>query len=133
MDMTISFPGGKRVDAEYDGFRISTDQGKTAGGEGSAPEPFSLFLASIGTCAGIYVLSFCQNRNIPTDGISIVQSHEKDPETKKLTKLTIDIRVPPSFPEKYLSAVRAAADGCKVKKTIAAPPEFVIESHVTAG
>ncbi len=133
MDMTISFPGGKRVDADYEGFKVSTDQSKAGGGEASAPEPFSLFLASIGTCAGIYVLSFCQNRGIPTDGITIVQSHEKDPETKRLTKLTIDIRVPASFPEKYLGAVRAAADGCKVKKTIAAPPEFVIESHVTAG
>ena len=64
MDMEIQFPGGKKVDALYKGFTIKTDQPKNEGGEGSAPEPFSLFLTSIGTCAGIYVLNFCQNRNI---------------------------------------------------------------------
>jgi len=130
MDLTISFPGGKKVDADYGGFHLQTDQPASGGGEGSAPEPFSLFLASIGTCAGIYVLSFCQKRDIPTAGMKIVQRHETDPETKRLTKLTLDIQLPAGFPEKYLGAVRQAAEGCKVKKTIAAPPEFVIESHV---
>ena len=46
--MTVSFPGGKRVDAEYGGFTIRTDQPPQGGGEGSAPPPFDLFLASIG-------------------------------------------------------------------------------------
>jgi ribosomal protein S12 methylthiotransferase accessory factor len=59
MEMTISFPGGKRVDAHLMGRTIQTDQAREAGGDGSAPEPYTLFLSSIGTCAGIYVLGFC--------------------------------------------------------------------------
>lgn len=132
MDMKITFPGGKRVDAETEGFRIATDQGVKSGGEGSAPEPFTLFLASIGTCAGIYVLSFCQTRQIPTEGVSLVQRSEFDPETKKLLRVHLDIQVPPGFPEKYLGALQKAADNCKVKRTLAAPPEFTIESRVVA-
>ena len=66
-EMIVTFGGGKKVNAEFNGFTIATDQAIYAGGEGAAPEPFSLFLASIGTCAGIFVLSFCQSRGIPTD------------------------------------------------------------------
>ncbi|MBW2050564.1 MAG: osmotically inducible protein OsmC, partial [Deltaproteobacteria bacterium] len=49
----VSFPGGKRVDAQIGGFTIKTDQSRDNGGDESAPEPFQLFLASIATCAGI--------------------------------------------------------------------------------
>ncbi len=41
MDMKISFPGGKKVDADYKGFTIKTDQPRHEEGDGSAPEPFS--------------------------------------------------------------------------------------------
>ncbi len=128
--LTITFPGGKRVNAELDGQEIRTDQPKSNGGEESAPAPFELFLASIGTCAGIYVLSFCRKREIPTDGIRLEQRMEFDPETGVLSKVEIDIRVPPSFPEKYYDALVRAADGCAVKKAIQAQPKFAVRTVV---
>lgn len=130
MDMTITFPGGKRVDAAFDGFVVETDQPPSGGGEGSAPAPFSLFLASIGTCAGIYVLGFCQARNIPTDGVRLVQHNEWDPASHRLARVRLDIELPASFPEKYREAVRRAAESCAVKKAIANPPELVVESKL---
>jgi ribosomal protein S12 methylthiotransferase accessory factor len=132
MEMTISFPGGKRVNASFMGRTIPTDQAREAGGDGSAPEPYTLFLSSIGTCAGIYVLGFCQARGIPTDGIQLTQKMEFDPTTHRLSQVRIEIEVPPSFPEKYLGAVRRAADLCAVKRAILEPPEFVVETKVVA-
>jgi ribosomal protein S12 methylthiotransferase accessory factor len=130
-EMTITFPGGKRVNAEFNGRDIPTDQSPAAGGEGSAPEPFALFLASIGTCAGIFVLSFCQTRNLPTDGIRLTQRLEFNPDTRALARVHLDIQVPPSFPEKYRDALVRAADGCAVKKAIQAQPEFVVRTVVS--
>lgn len=130
MDMTITFSGGKKVDASFRGFTVKTDQPAQAGGDGSAPEPFMMFLASIGTCAGIYVLGFCQARGIPTDGIKLVQHNEWNPETHKLAKVGIEIQVPADFPEKYRTAVQRAADQCAVKRTIADPPEFEVRTQV---
>jgi len=129
--MTVSFPGGKRVNASYDGFEIATDQSEKSGGSGSAPEPFDLFLSSIATCAGIYVLGFCQKRDIPSEGIQLTQSWEKDKKTKRLTNIRISIEVPPDFPEKYHSALVRSANLCTVKKTMEAPPEFHVETVVT--
>jgi putative redox protein len=126
MEMKISFPGGKKVDAEYEGFTIKTDQSVKCGGDASAPEPFNYFLASIGTCAGIYVLSFCQQRKIPTDNIRIIQRMEDSADGKMVGKIILDIKLPSDFPEKYRKAVVSAAQLCAVKKHLEQPPEFSI-------
>ncbi len=126
MDMEITFPGGLKVDALYKGFTIHTDQSKKDGGDASSPAPFDLFLASIATCAGIYVLRFCQKRNIDTQGLKLFFKKEVDIELKMISKITMDIQVPPEFPAKYHSAVIKAVNLCSVKNHIINPPEFQI-------
>ncbi len=132
MEMIIDFPGGKRVDAHFGSYTVPTDQPPQAGGDGSAPTPFATFLASIGTCAGIYVLGFCQQRGIPTDGIKIIQRMEVDRATGMTTKVYLDIHLPPDFPEKYKDAVIRSADQCAVKKHLAHPPQFEITAKIGA-
>ena len=126
--MTVNFPGGKRVNASYNGFEIATDQAVDSGGEGSAPEPFDYFLASLATCAGIYVLVFCQKRNLPHRGIRLVQGWERDEKSGRIETIRISIEVPPDFPEKYHNALVRTAKQCSVKKTLENPPEFVVET-----
>jgi putative redox protein len=129
MEIKITFPGGKKVNAEMGGVIIPTDQSVEDGGEGSAPSPFAYFLASLGTCAGIYVLSFCQQRDIATEGMSLSQRMEFDVDgsgKRRLSRVTLDIMLPPGFPEKYRNAVVKTAELCTVKKVISDPPEFVI-------
>ena len=129
-ELIVVSGGGKKVNAHYRGMVIETDQSVEGGGEGSAPEPFSLFLASIGTCAGIYVYSFCQARNIPTDNIRIVQKNYRKEEGKGIGRITLTIEVPATFPEKYHAALVRSADLCAVKKHIMSPPEFEVSARV---
>src|SRR5512147_2076692 len=113
--MTVSFPGGKRVDAQFNGFTIRTDQPAEVGGAGSAPEPFDLFLASIATCAGIYVKGYCDTRGIETDGLALEMQVERDPALRRITRLVLDFTLPPNFPEAHRAAVVRAAELCAVK------------------
>lgn len=131
MELTVTFPGGKRVDAQILGHTIKTDQAPEAGGEGTAPEPYLLFLASLGTCAGIYVLSFCQRRGLSTEGIFLRQRMDFDPSGGRLERVTLAIHVPPSFPGKYRDALVRAADQCAVKKVLFDPPAFEIHTEVS--
>ncbi len=124
MDMRIYFPGGKKVNADYLNFTHKTDQPVMAGGEGTAPAPFDLFLASIGTCAGIYVLGFCNQRGIDTKNIEIIQSIKFNSKTRMIGKIDLEIKLPDSFPEKYKNAVIQSASLCAVKKHMEDPPEF---------
>lgn len=128
LEIEVTHGGGKKIDAHVNGFTINTDQIPKAGGDGSAPEPFVLFLSSLATCAGIYVIGFCQARDIPTEGIKLVQDHEFDEKKGKLTRITLKVHLPESFPDKYRDAVQRAAALCTVKKTIENPPEMVVET-----
>lgn len=128
MNMLIDFPGGARVDAHFGDFTVRTDQPPSGGGDSSAPAPFDYFLASLGTCAGIYVLGFCRSRNLPTDNIRLLQKNHFDPLTHMLTDVTFEIQLPPDFPERYKPAVMRAVEQCKVKKHLEHPPQFEIKT-----
>jgi ribosomal protein S12 methylthiotransferase accessory factor len=126
-EMTVTLAGGKRVNVRYDGFEIATDQSRDNGGEASAPEPFDLFLASLATCAGAYVAGFCGKRDIPTDGIRLVQRWERDAEGRLVT-IRLEVQVPPSFPQRYRDAVVRAAELCAVKRVLERPPTMEVRA-----
>jgi putative redox protein len=128
MEMLIDFPGGARVDAHFNEFTVKTDQPPQGGGESSAPTPFATFLASLGTCAGIYVLGFCRQRGIPAEGIRLLQRMESNPQTGLVSHVTLDIQLPPDFPEKYREAVIRAAEQCAVKKHFEHPPAITVST-----
>lgn len=124
MEMLIDFPGGAKVDAHFGSFTVKTDQPPIGGGEGSAPTPFAVFLASIGACAGIYVLGFCRQRGLSTDGIQIIQRVHNNPATGMIEDIDLEIQVPPEFPERYTEALVRSAELCAVKKHLEKPPAF---------
>ncbi len=126
MEMKIYFPGGKRVYADYGGFTIETDQPARGGGDDSAPAPFDLFLASIGTCAGIFALGFMQQRGIDPAGSGIRMTPQFDPNVGLITRIDLELTLPDGFPEKYTSAIVNAMNLCTVKKHLHQPPEFQI-------
>ena len=126
MEMIIDFPGGSRVDAHFGPYTVATDQPPVA----SAPTPFAVFLASIGTCAGIYVLGFCKQRNLPTEGIRIVQRIHSSPMSGMVENIELEIQIPADFPEKYRGSLINSAELCAVKKHLENPPKFDVTTKV---
>ena len=122
MELVIDFPSGSRVDAHFGKFTVATDQPPVA----SAPSPFDLFLSSIGTCAGIYVLGFCRQRNLPTEGMRIVERINRNQLSGMVEKIDLEIQVPSGFPEKYRESLIRSAELCAVKKHLENPPKFDI-------
>jgi ribosomal protein S12 methylthiotransferase accessory factor len=131
-NLSVTFPGGKRVDATYAGFTVHTDQPAEKGGDGSAPSPFDLFLASIATCAGIYVKGYCDARGIATEGLGLEMEVERDPDRGMVTRLAISLLLPDGFPEKHRDGVLRAAEHCAVKKHLLSPPAFEIRAQSRA-
>ncbi len=121
-EVEVSFPGGKRVDARVGAFVVHTDQPPEDGGDGTAPSPFDLFLSALATCAGFYVLAFCQARKISMQGLSVRQHAEVDPASGLPRRIRIELHLPPTFPDHLRAAVVRAAESCKARKTIAANP-----------
>jgi putative redox protein len=132
MEMIIDFPGGDRVDAHFGPYTVMTDQPTKSGEPGSAPTPFALFLASIATCAGIYVLGFCKQRNLPTEGMKVIQRAHRNQQTGMIESVDLEIQVPPDFPEKYLPSLVRSAELCAVKKHLETPPVFNVFTRTAA-
>ena len=122
----VTFPGGTKVTANFGKFEVPTDQPIEDGGTDTAPEPYMLFLSSIVTCAGFYVLRFCQQRELPTEGLGMTLDIERNPETRSLDKVKLAIQLPEGFPKKYQRAIIRAAEMCSVKKALMSTPEFEI-------
>lgn len=129
MRIEIEFPGGARVDALVGEHLIKTDQPPQGGGEGSAPTPFTLFLASLATCAGFYVLGFCRQRGLSTEGLRIVQDSSTNPSTGHVEEIDLEIELPVGFPEQYRESLVRAADLCAVKEHLQDPPKISISAH----
>jgi ribosomal protein S12 methylthiotransferase accessory factor len=85
-------------------------------------------LASIATCAGIYVKGYCDSRAIATEGLGLEMRIEREPEKSRVARLVLEIRLPEGFPDKHREAVIRAADLCAVKKHILDPPAFEIRT-----
>ena len=128
--MTVTFPGGKRAEAVCGGFVVRTDQPEQKGGDGSAPSPFDLFLASIATCAGVYVKGYCDARGIETRGLGLEMRVERDAEGRMVERLVLEIRLPEGFPPKHREGVLRAAELCAVKKHLLHPPAVEIHAEL---
>ncbi|RME21693.1 MAG: osmotically inducible protein OsmC [Deltaproteobacteria bacterium] len=128
MDIEVSFPGGMKVDAKAGRWVISTDQSEKSGGSETAPEPYTLFLASLATCAGIYVLRYLQVRGLPTEGLKLVQRHAFDEKKHRLQKVELEITLPAGIEEKHRKAIERTAASCAVKRTIENPPLFEVKA-----
>jgi len=129
-EMKVIFAGGKKVNSYYKGFTVETDQPFDEGGEGLAPEPYDLFLASIGTCAGVYVVYFCDERGIDISDLKMTVAFERNEKTHLIETVRIHMDLPPGFPKKYRSAVVRAAALCTVKRSLANPPRFEVDADI---
>ena len=126
-EIIITLPHQRRIDAQLGEYAVHTDQPKDNGGEGVAPSPFDLFLASLGTCAGIFVQGFCAKRGLSTEGIRLIERPSYG-EDGVLKAVDIELQLPATFPEKYKEAVVRVASECSVKKAIAAQPQFTVHA-----
>jgi len=127
MPIDVYFEGNKRVNAVIEGFTVKTDQPVQSGGDNSAPTPFNMFLASLATCAGIYVKGFCDQRGIESEHIRIAMDYNYDPVRRMIAKFIMLIHVPAGFPEQYEAAVVKAASFCTVKRHL----NPAIENEIT--
>ncbi len=127
MKIEVNLLEGQQLQASFGEYKITSDQSIAVGGTAEHPEPFDYFLASMPLCAVFYMRKFCQQRDINTDGLKVVQNNENICENDHYKKkIILEVTLPEGFPKKYNKAILAAANTCTIKKVIQALPEFDI-------
>lgn len=127
MNIEVNLLDGFKVQAQVDALSIIADQPALKGGSGDFPSPYEYFLASIGLCAGYYIQSYCRARNIETKDITILQKNIKQVDQSNKLLIELNIKLPTDLSEKDRTGILRSIEGCTVKKTISAMPEFAIK------
>lgn len=127
-EFKVTFPGNKKVDVEIGKFVVKTDQKIIYGGDDTAPEPFNIFLSSIGSCAGIYAVSFCNTREINTEGMFLMVDISFKDKQNFLKEIKLTLHVNCEFPEKYIKAIVKSMNNCAVKSQL--HPDIKIHTNV---
>lgn len=130
MDLEITFPEGRRVEARYDDYVIRLGDVEGPWWMGPQPAAFDLFLLSIGLCTAVNILAFIGERDIPGETIRMSLTTQMDHEVHMISNIIITIHLEKNFPEKYRKAIERAADSCGVKRHVLYPPRF--ETRVQA-
>ena len=123
MKINVRFGNNLKLEASFGGHTVKSDI-PSPDGDGSAPNPFEYFISSVALCSAHYVRSFCLARKLSLEGIEISLEFSREADYK--STFNVKIKLPVDFPEKYKSSLLAAAQGCTVKKTIQAVPDFQI-------
>jgi len=127
MEMNISYTGGMRFDAQTQTHTIIVDQPKEGGGQDAGPTPPELFVASLGSCIGVYALWFCQKRKIPYEGmkVNVTWSKSTTPPAR-VDLIEAKIELPQGCPEEHKAALIESVEKCMVHNSIIHAPEITI-------
>jgi ribosomal protein S12 methylthiotransferase accessory factor len=128
MQVKVRFLDNLKLEAQFDDYRIITDQPVRYKGDGTAPGPFDYFLASSALCAAYFVKVYCKARNIPTEDISITQDNIIDPQNRYQQTFIIKAELPESISEKDRKGIINSMDRCTVKRVVQNVPDFEIDA-----
>ncbi len=123
--MKVTFAGNKKVNVHVKNFDIMTDQSIEHGGDSSAPTPIDLFLASLGSCSGVFVLNFLKQHHLP-ETVYLTLEPEWNISEYVIDKIKVFIHVPPDFPDKYKNALVEVAKRCLVARHVKITHEISI-------
>lgn len=126
MEMKIAYRSGKKFIATCRGKQLIIDQPLENGGTDEGMTPPEAFIASIGSCMGVYVLNYCRNANInPTDMILSIE-WDKAKSPARISKINVEIKIPKSKMKERSEAILKVANHCLVHQTLLQPPKMEI-------
>ena len=124
MKVKVEFEGKKKFKAKVRNHEVITDLPESKGGDDSASTPSELFVVSIGTCAGLYVMRYLETAKLDATGLSIDLDWEFHKEEPRISRIDIAINVPNTKLGNRKKAVIAAAGKCVIHQTLHNAPEM---------
>ena len=126
--MKIEYKGGLKFEINSGGHIIISDQPKENGGNNEGATPGELFVASLASCIGFYVVSYCKNAGIDASGLKITADYDHAPDKPaRIGTITIDVDLPAKVEDNRKPALMNAAKHCFIHNTIDNPPKIEIK------
>jgi len=123
----VKYIDGKKFSAQNRTHTVIIDQPKDGGGQDQGPTPSELFVDSLGSCIGVYVLAFCKNTGLNPDGMRIILDWKKaDDKPARIKSISAKIELPNADVGQRKAALLKVAEACLIHETIKHQPEISI-------
>jgi uncharacterized OsmC-like protein len=122
----VSHLGGDRFDIEIGGHTITVDQPVDNGGEGTAPTPTELLVASLVSCVAFYARRYLARHGLDTVGLDVHAAYQLADRPARVASMDLQLTVPAGTPQTRLQPLLAVARHCTVHNTLKDPPDITI-------
>lgn len=123
----IKYISGKKFSAHNRAHSIIIDQPKEEAGQDEGLTPPELFVDSLGSCIGVYILAFCKNTGLNPAGMKIILEWEKaDDKPARIKNINAKIELPNADVGLRKAALLKVAESCLIHETIKHQPEINI-------
>jgi len=128
MAITVSYEEGLRFRAWNGDHQVVIDLPEGVGGSNRGMSPPQLFIASLGSCIGVYVVDYCKRAGISCQGMKIHLDWKIKDDPKRIGDIGVKIELPScELPPARKKAILSVAEHCLVHNTIHHLPEVDIQ------
>ena len=85
--------------------------------------------SSLGTCAGYYAYRYLSTRKLPTTGLAVFVTAEKDTSPARLSRFRVEVETAP-LSDKHRDGLLRAVQSCLIHNTLLHAPEIAVD-HIT--
>ncbi len=125
--MTVRYTGGRAFKAVARGHEVVTDLPSESGDPEAGMTPPELFMASLGTCIGVYAVSYCEKAGFDCTDLTVTLSWEKDDSGSRIGSVSARLALPRADPGNRREAILKAATSCYLHNTVSKWPGLEIE------
>ena len=125
-ELKIDYLGGIGFQAKARGHAMTIDLAKEKGGLDQGMNPPEVFIASLGSCIGVYVVRYCQNAGLNTEGLNIAMAWKLSDDKHKISEINIGISLPNAEVGKREKAIMEVARHCLIHNTILGQPRIQV-------
>lgn len=127
MKMEVSWQENFILKAKCGEHEVFADQHQSEGGTDKALTPAELFVASLGTCIGVYAVRFCKRHNLPTAGLKVLLDWTVVKDPWRIGSIRAEIHYPHDISDSEKKGLLRLAKACFIHETILHQPEIVVE------
>lgn len=120
--ITVSHVAGDRFAIELGEHTLMVDQPLQDGGEGTAPTPTELFVASLASCVAHYARRYLTRHQLATEGLTVTADYQTGSGPARVTAVQVVVTVSPDVPVHRREALLAVASHCTVHNSLTHPP-----------
>ena len=125
-EVSIKYLGGIGFQAQSRQHSITIDLPKEKGGQDLGMNPPEVFMASLGSCIGVYIVRYCQNTKLDAEGLNIGLSWKLSDDNTSIVEINATLSLPKANIGKRQAALLDVAHRCLIHNTILGSPKINI-------